>query len=142
MFFKTYLLKIGVINHMKIEENVLGKNIKKLRALKGVARKEMANDLKTTYRTVSSWETGEKKPRLNKLEEIANYFDVNTASLLKSEIPDKELLNTIKGEDPVERLARLLYEKYMSVPDEHKPRIEEELLKYANKLTMQINKEE
>ncbi len=45
---------------MKIEENVLGKNIKKLRALKGVARKEMANDLKTTYRTVSSWETGEK----------------------------------------------------------------------------------
>lgn len=83
-----------------------------------------------------------KKPRLNKLEEIANYFDVNTASLLKSEIPDKELLNTIKGEDPVDRLARLLYEKYMSVPDKHKPRIEEELLKYANKLTMQIDKEE
>ncbi|EOO71249.1 MULTISPECIES: helix-turn-helix domain-containing protein [Bacillus cereus group] len=127
---------------MKIEENVLGKNIKKLRALKGVSRKEMGKDLKTTYRTVSSWETGEKKPRLNKLEEIANYFNVNTASLLKNEIPDKELLNTIKGEDPVERLARLLYEKYMSVPDKHKPRIEEELLKYANKLTTQIDEEE
>lgn len=130
------------MNYMKIEENVLGKNIKKLRALKGVSRKEMGKDLKTTYRTVSSWETGEKKPRLNKLEEIANYFNVNTASLLKNEIPDKELLNTIKGEDPVERLARLLYEKYMSVPDKHKPRIEEELLKYANKLTTQIDEEE
>lgn len=47
---------------MKIEENVLGKNIKKLRALKGVNRKEMAENLKTTYRTVSSWETGEKNP--------------------------------------------------------------------------------
>ncbi|MHB0803066.1 helix-turn-helix transcriptional regulator [Bacillus thuringiensis] len=126
---------------MITDENILGKNIKKLRAIKGISRKEMAEDLNTTYRTVSSWEIGEKKPRLNKLEEIANYLGVNASTLFKNEIPDDELLKSIKGEDPVERLARLLYEKYMSVPDKHKPRIEEELLKYANHLKMEIDKE-
>jgi transcriptional regulator with XRE-family HTH domain len=129
---------------MTIDENVVGKNIKKLRAKKGVSRKEMAwEDLNTTYRTVSSWETGEKKkPRLNKLEEIASYLNVSVPSLLKNEIPDEDLLKSIKGEDPVERLARLLYERYMSVPDKHKPRIEEELLKYASQLKTQVEQEE
>lgn len=134
--------EIGVINKMKINENIVGKNIKKLRAIKGVSRKEMAKDLNTTYRTVSSWETGEKTPRLNKLEEIATYLNVSVPSLLKKEIPDEDLLKSIKGEDPVERLARLLYERYMSVPDKHKPRIEEELLKYASQLKAQVEQEE
>lgn len=134
--------EIGVIIKMTIDENIVGKNIKKLRAIKGVSRKEMAEDLNATYRTVSSWETGEKKPRLNKLEEIANYLNVSVPSLLKNEIPDEDLLKSIKGEDPVERLARLLYERYMSVPDKHKPRIEEELLKYASQLKKQVEQEE
>ncbi|MFE8096091.1 transcriptional regulator, partial [Bacillus toyonensis] len=67
---------------------------------------------------------------------------VNTASLLQSEIPDAEILKTVKGEDPVERLARLLHEKYMSVPDEYKPKIERELLKYATKLKMEVEQKE
>lgn len=127
---------------MEITENILGKNIKKLIAIKGVDRKQMAKDLGTTYRTVSSWITGEKKPRLNKLEEIASYLGVNTASLLQSEIPDAKILKTVKGEDPVERLARLLHEKYMSVPDEYKPQTERELLKYATKLKMEVAQKE
>lgn len=49
----------------------------------------MVEDLNTTYRTVSSWETGEKTPRLNKLEEIATYLNVSVSSLLKKKFQMK-----------------------------------------------------
>lgn len=127
---------------MTSTENILGKNIKKLRALKGLDRKELAEGVGTTYRTVSSWETGEKKPRLNKLEEISKFLGVETSVLLKQELlTDEYLLNSIKNEAPVERLAQMLYERYMSVPDKYKPHLEEELLRYASKLTKEINEQ-
>ena len=39
-------------------------------------------------------------------------------------ISDDELLQRVEGEDPVHRLSQLLYDKYMSVPEEYKPYIE------------------
>ncbi|OUB39970.1 helix-turn-helix domain-containing protein [Bacillus thuringiensis] len=116
--------------------NIFGTNIKKLRAINGISRKELAAAINTTYRSVASWETGEKMPRLNKLKEIATYFNVTEAYLLNHAIRDQELFENIDG-DPLERLTRLLYDKYMSVPDEYKPQVERELIRYAELLRIE-----
>jgi transcriptional regulator with XRE-family HTH domain len=126
-----------------MKKNILGKKIKKLRTIRGLDRYELAADLNTTYRTISSWETGEKIPRINKIHEIANYFNVSEAYLLNHMISDDELLQRVEGEeDPVHRLSQLLYDKYMSVPEEYKPYIEKELLRYANFLLIEVDEKE
>lgn len=58
-------------------------------------------------------------------------------------ISDDELLQRVEGEeDPVHRLSQLLYDKYMSVPDEYKPYIEKELLRYTNFLLIEVDEKE
>ncbi len=121
---------------ISLDKNIFGNNIKKLRAIKGLSRKELAEALDTTYRSVSAWETGEKMPRLSKLKEISTFFNVTEAYLLNHTIRDQELLDSVEG-DPLERLTRLLYDKYMSIPDEHKPKVERELLRYAEILRIE-----
>ena len=75
-------------------------------------------------------------PRLSKLKEISTFFNVTEAYLLNHTIRDQELLDSVEG-DPLERLTRLLYDKYMSIPDEHKPKVERELLRYAEILRIE-----
>jgi transcriptional regulator with XRE-family HTH domain len=127
-----------------MKKKYTGKKYKKLRTIRGLDRYELAADLNTTYRTISSWETGEKIPRINKIHEIANYFfNVSEAYLLNHMISDDELLQRVEGEeDPVHRLSQLLYDKYMSVPEEYKPYIEKELLRYANFLLIEVDEKE
>ncbi|MGR5965939.1 helix-turn-helix domain-containing protein [Bacillus cereus] len=123
---------------MNSNNNILGENIKRFRIIKGLSRKEMAKSLNTTYRTVSSWETGEKKPRYKKLEQIAELLNIDSAALLQTKIQDEDILKSI-NEDPFEKLAKQLHEAYMSVPDQYKPIIENELLKHANNLKNKLN---
>ncbi|HDR6289260.1 TPA: helix-turn-helix transcriptional regulator [Bacillus cereus] len=122
-----------------MDAHIIGKNIKRLRALKGVSRKEFSKDINTPYSTITSWENGEKIPRQQKIAVLTEYFNITEDFLLSHEINDDELLNKLTNEeDPVDRLARILYEKYMSIPDEHKPRIEKELIRYANLLQLEF----
>lgn len=123
-----------------MDTNIFGNNLKKLRAIKGMTRKDLAEALDTTYRSVCAWENGEKMPRLNKLKEIASFFNVTEAYLLNHNIRDQELLENVEG-DPLERLTRLLYDKYMSIPDEQKPKVERELLRYAELLRIEATHE-
>ncbi|MDA2637885.1 helix-turn-helix domain-containing protein [Bacillus cereus] len=122
--------------------NVFGQNIKKLRTMRGLSRYELADDLNISYRTISSWEVGEKMPRIHTIHKLAEYFNVSESYLLHQVISDEELFQRVEGEeDPVHRLARLLYDKYMSVPEEYRPKIERELLRYANFLKLEAEEE-
>ncbi|EOP75031.1 hypothetical protein IIQ_05626 [Bacillus cereus VD118] len=98
-------------------------------------RKELAESLNVAYSTLTNWENGVKEPDLKNFKKIASYFGVSTDYLLNHEIADNELLR--KGEDKQQLIANFsqkLYEQYMSIPDQHKPNVEEELLEYINYL--------
>lgn len=121
-------------------ENIFGKNIKKLRGRKGLSRKEFANALDIPYTTVTNWENGTKVPKIDRIPAIAKFFNVSAADLLEHPMTNEELLNNADSdEDPIKRLSRILYEKYKNVPDEYKAEIEKEVLKYAHLLKIDID---
>ncbi|OJE43037.1 transcriptional regulator [Bacillus proteolyticus] len=118
-----------------MEKNNFGTNLKKLRIFKNMERKELAESLNVAYSTLTNWENGVKEPDLKNFKKIASYFGVSTDYLLNHEIADNELLR--KGEDTQQLIANFsqkLYEQYMSIPDQYKPKVEEELLEYINYL--------
>ena len=46
-------------------------------------RRDISRDLKIPYTTVTSWCTGEFYPRIDKIEQLANYFCINKSDLVE-----------------------------------------------------------
>lgn len=53
---------------------------------------DLINDLGLKSSTVSNWCTGQKLPRMNKIQMLADYFGISKSDLIEDP-------NTIKGED-------------------------------------------
>ena len=65
-------------------KEIMAKNIQRYMDLKGKDRKEICNDLNFKYSTFSEWVSGNKYPRIDKIEIMANYFGINKADLVES----------------------------------------------------------
>ena len=63
-------------------KKIFGNNLKYLMAQKGVTAKELSRDMNFPYTTVMSWLKGEYYPRIDKVEELSDYFDVNMDALI------------------------------------------------------------
>ena len=59
--------------------------LRELRLQDELTQGELANKLGVAKSTVSMWESGERKPSLEMLEAIADFFNVNMARLLEEE---------------------------------------------------------
>jgi transcriptional regulator with XRE-family HTH domain len=59
--------------------------LRELRLQDELTQGELANRLGVAKSTVSMWESGERKPSLEMLEAIADFFNVNMARLLDEE---------------------------------------------------------
>lgn len=57
-------------------------NLARLRALKGITRRELGVALGFAERSVGRWENGESDPVLSDLRKIATYFNVSVAYLI------------------------------------------------------------
>ncbi|MGE6553046.1 helix-turn-helix domain-containing protein [Bacillus mycoides] len=122
-----------------MENNIFGRNLTKLRVIRGLSKKDFAEAINTPYSTVASWERGEKIPKIERLPAIAKFFNVSEAHLLNNSMADTDIGDsTDLPSDPIERMAQILVEKYRNVPDEHKPRIEKEILRIAQLLRIEI----
>jgi transcriptional regulator with XRE-family HTH domain len=69
-------------NHTKEVFIMIGDDIRKLRAEKGMTQKEIADRLFVTAQAVSRWENGEVEPSLNTITELAKIFEVSVDALL------------------------------------------------------------
>ncbi len=76
--------------------DMLSNRLKQLRIEKGKTQKEMAKDLGTTDVSIGRYEKGEREPKTDMLNALANYFDVTTDYLLgrtDEKNPKKEINN-------------------------------------------------
>ncbi|UJS28452.1 LexA family transcriptional regulator [Macrococcoides canis] len=64
-------------------KEVMAKNISRLMKEKGVDRTKLSNDLKVKYTTLSDWINAKTYPRIDKIELMANYFDVSKSELVE-----------------------------------------------------------
>lgn len=69
-------------------KEIMAKNIQKFLDKKGVDQTEMANALEFPESTVSNWMTATTYPRLDKIQAMADYFNIYRSDLIedKSEI--------------------------------------------------------
>ena len=51
--------------------------IKKLRSEKNLTQKQLAEEIGVSKSTVAMWETGDRKPSRELLEQVADYFNVD-----------------------------------------------------------------
>lgn len=67
-------------------ENNIGKNIKKLRELRGLTQEQLARELNLSFQAVSKWETGATVPDTLTLPSVASALDVTIDDLFKPQV--------------------------------------------------------
>lgn len=64
-------------------KEVFAKNLKKYMELNGKSRREVCAALGYSYFTFSDWVNGKKMPRMDKVEQLANYFGILKSDLIE-----------------------------------------------------------
>lgn len=69
---------------MTIEnKEIFATNLRKYIAISGKDRKEIARALGFPYSTLTDWVNGNKYPRINNIEKMADYFGVSKSDLIE-----------------------------------------------------------
>jgi len=71
--------------------SIIGKNIRKIRGVKGMNQTQFAELFKLSRASIGAYEEGRAEPKISTLMEIANYFSISLDKLLKKELTVNEL---------------------------------------------------
>lgn len=104
-----------------MKQNKLGINIRKEREARKLTQDELGKILGVSKQTVSSWEKGDKKPRVDKLNNLAELFNTSVDALLeKTSVPDES--------EKYYKIAKEIYE------------LDEEDRKFIKQMIKKLNK--
>lgn len=71
-------------------KKVFAKNLSNLLARNQKTQADLVADLRLNKSTVSTWVNGTKMPRMNKIEQLANYFGVEKSDLIEDKSDTNE----------------------------------------------------
>ena len=120
-------------------KKVFSENLERLMKERGKSRNDICQALNFKYSTFSDWANGNKYPRIDKIEMLANYFGV-----LKSDLIEEKRAKDHIDESPA-GMAELhaemimdnsftgLYEDYKTLDDTQKKLVAELVHSLANK---------
>ncbi len=86
-------------------KEIFAKNLNHYMNINNVDRNKLCNDLDFNYTTVREWTNGTAYPRIDKIEMLANYFNI-----LKSDLIE----NKCKNNDTFDE-TNVLFDKYKDV---------------------------
>ena len=91
----------------ELQKQIFANNLKKLMELSGKNQMDLMNDLDLSSSTVSSLCTGQKFPRMGKIQMLADYFGVLKSDLIesKNQPPETYYLN-----DDAREMAQFMFE--------------------------------
>lgn len=78
-------------------KEVFAKNLKYYMNLYKKSRNDIVDALGFSYTTFTSWETGVNYPRIDKIEMLANYFNISKADLIEDKYKDNSTPPRTKG---------------------------------------------
>ena len=64
-------------------KNIFASNLKRYMALNEKSRKDISEALGISYYTVTDWVNGKKYPRMDRVEELAQYFGILKSDLIE-----------------------------------------------------------
>lgn len=77
-------------------KEIMAKNIRRYMDEKNKDRKQICSDLGFKYSTFTDWINGNKYPRIDKIEMMANYFGVNKSNLVEATTKETHTKRTIE----------------------------------------------
>lgn len=75
---------------------IFAKNLEYYMILNNKTRNEIASDLDIPYTTLTSWLKGQFYPRIDKIEQLANYFEIQKSDLVedkKNQVSNKKRID-------------------------------------------------
>lgn len=78
-------------------KKVMAENIQFYMAQKQKNRMDLCHDLDLRYTTLTDWINGNKYPRIDKIEKMANYFGITKADLVEKREDKKEPTEQMKA---------------------------------------------
>lgn len=113
----NHIIKEGSVSKMSETDlkKIVSKNLNRLMALNNKKQIDLMNDLGLGSSTVSSWCTGLKMPRMDKIQMLADYFGVLKSDLIedKATTEDPVQINPLTGKKMTKRELSQ-YEKVMN----------------------------
>ena len=95
-------------------KKVMSKNLQYYMSITGKTRKDVSKDLGIAYSTVVEWCAGKKYPRIDKIEQLANYFGVQKSDLIEDK-PVRGTPSYYTNEKTAEIAQRIYQDQYMSM---------------------------
>ena len=120
-------------------KKIFSQNLKKFMALNNKTQSDLINDLGFDKSAVSTWCNGTRLPRMDKVNTLAKYFNINRSDLIEDNshkvTPDSNIkimeiynqLNTLGKQEAEKRVQELTYIPKYTIPDHL-------ILQAANKL--------
>jgi transcriptional regulator with XRE-family HTH domain len=76
-------------------KEIISANIKRYMEEWNISRRELASKIGVSYTTLSSWIQGENYPRIDKIEKMANFFQINKSDLVERPKKENKVAETI-----------------------------------------------
>jgi transcriptional regulator with XRE-family HTH domain len=86
-------------------KKTMAENIRYYLEKTGKDRRQLADDLGFPYSTVANWMQGVAYPRIDRIEKMANYFNVTKADLVEERTGGKSLYEKIMSLSEQKRAA-------------------------------------
>lgn len=80
-------------------KKIFSKNLNYFMELKGKTQTDIINDLDINKSAISSWCNGTRLPRMNKVQLLANYFNINVSDLIEGSCEDNNYFEFIAEDD-------------------------------------------
>lgn len=112
-------------------KKIFSQNLKKFMALNNKTQSDLINDLGFDKSAVSTWCNGTRLPRMDKVNTLAKYFNINRSDLIEDNphkaTPDSNIkimeiynqLNALGKQEAEKRLQELTYIPKYTTPDDH-----------------------
>ncbi|CAI2620230.1 LexA repressor [Apilactobacillus kunkeei] len=111
-------------------KEAMSDNLHRLLHDRGISQRKVANDLNISPTTFSSWVNGIFYPRIDKIEKLADYFNVKKSALIEPNGDDSEIkvfkditqvpvIGNIACGDPITAIQNV--EEYMPAPSSSLP---------------------
>lgn len=92
------------------QKDILANNLKKFLDIKGISQTDLAKTLDYPEMTVSNWVNAKFYPRIDKIQELADFFEINKSDLIEDKTHkkyDEINLNKIPGIIPIQKARRI-----------------------------------
>lgn len=78
---------------MKTQREIFAENLQRLVNERKIDQRDLAIKLEVSDTSISNWLNGKKYPRINHIQQLAEYFNVNKSELIEENIPNLERIS-------------------------------------------------